>query len=175
MMLLSAATALVRDRGSYLALRRFAFLLNALVTVGMLTLGRPGGLPLRRRDAHRTAARHLAPRPAIDGDPARVAGGHRVPAFLPGHPRQPSPHAPGRLRHGRQARIDVADGGGPRDEERASGRDDRRGRPDDGRRVRGALPAGSWRGTSVRIAAAAMPDDRRRASAQSRGSTTRWR
>jgi hypothetical protein len=41
MMLLSAATALVRDRGSYLALRRFAFLLNGLVTVGMLTLGLP--------------------------------------------------------------------------------------------------------------------------------------
>jgi hypothetical protein len=38
MMLLSAATALVHDRGSYLALRRFAFLLNALVTAGMIVL-----------------------------------------------------------------------------------------------------------------------------------------
>lgn len=38
MMLLSAATALVHDRGSYLALRRFAFLLNVLVTAGMLLL-----------------------------------------------------------------------------------------------------------------------------------------
>ena len=41
MMLLSAATALVRDRGSYLALRRFAFLMNALVTAGMVTLAVP--------------------------------------------------------------------------------------------------------------------------------------
>lgn len=41
MMLLSAATALVRDRDSYLALRRFAFLLNALVTAGMMVLALP--------------------------------------------------------------------------------------------------------------------------------------
>lgn len=41
MMLLSASTALVRDRASYLALRRFAFLLNALVTLGMLILAIP--------------------------------------------------------------------------------------------------------------------------------------
>ncbi|HEX6974629.1 MAG TPA: hypothetical protein VF147_09515, partial [Vicinamibacterales bacterium] len=41
MMLLSAATALVRDRGSYYALRRFAILLNLLVTAGMLTLAMP--------------------------------------------------------------------------------------------------------------------------------------
>ena len=40
MMLLSAATALVRDRGSYLALRRFALLMIALVTAGMLGAGR---------------------------------------------------------------------------------------------------------------------------------------
>ena len=41
MMLLSAATALVRDRASYLALRRFAALLNALVTLGMIVLAIP--------------------------------------------------------------------------------------------------------------------------------------
>ncbi|MFZ2489986.1 MAG: hypothetical protein WA208_00740 [Thermoanaerobaculia bacterium] len=41
MMLLSAATALVRDRASYLALRRFAFILNGLVTAGMLILSIP--------------------------------------------------------------------------------------------------------------------------------------
>lgn len=41
MMLLSAATALVRDRASYLALRRFTFLLNALVTLGMMMLALP--------------------------------------------------------------------------------------------------------------------------------------
>lgn len=41
MMLLSASTALVRDRASYLALRRFAFLLNALVTLGMVVLATP--------------------------------------------------------------------------------------------------------------------------------------
>lgn len=38
MMLLSASAALVRDRASYLALRRFANNLNALVTIGMLIL-----------------------------------------------------------------------------------------------------------------------------------------
>lgn len=38
MMLLSASTALVHDRPSYLALRRFALLLNVLVTAGMLLL-----------------------------------------------------------------------------------------------------------------------------------------
>ena len=41
MMLLSASTALVRDRASYLALRRFAFLLNAAVTLGMIVLALP--------------------------------------------------------------------------------------------------------------------------------------
>ncbi len=41
MMLLSASTALVRGRTSYLALRRFAFGLNALVTVGMAVLALP--------------------------------------------------------------------------------------------------------------------------------------
>jgi preprotein translocase subunit SecG len=41
MMLLSAATALVRDRASYLALRRFTAILNALVTLGMIVLAVP--------------------------------------------------------------------------------------------------------------------------------------
>jgi hypothetical protein len=41
MMLLSAAAALVRDRASYFALRRFAHLLNALVTLGMVILALP--------------------------------------------------------------------------------------------------------------------------------------
>lgn len=41
MMLLSAAAALVRDRASYLALRRFANGLNALVTAGMVVLALP--------------------------------------------------------------------------------------------------------------------------------------
>ena len=41
MMLLSAATALVHGRASYLALRRFAFGLNGLVTLGMVTLALP--------------------------------------------------------------------------------------------------------------------------------------
>ena len=41
MMLLSAATALVHGRASYGALRRFAFLLNALVTAGMIVLALP--------------------------------------------------------------------------------------------------------------------------------------
>jgi hypothetical protein len=41
MMLLSASAALVRDRASYLALRRFAHVLNALVTLGMIILALP--------------------------------------------------------------------------------------------------------------------------------------
>jgi progressive ankylosis protein len=41
MMLLSASTALVHGRASYLALRRFAFALNGLVTAGMLVLAIP--------------------------------------------------------------------------------------------------------------------------------------
>ncbi|HYH09899.1 MAG TPA: hypothetical protein VEK11_22820 [Thermoanaerobaculia bacterium] len=41
MMLLSASAALVRDRASYCALRRFAHLLNALVTLGMIILAIP--------------------------------------------------------------------------------------------------------------------------------------
>ena len=41
MMLLSAGTALVHGRLSYLALRRFVFLLNALVTLGMIVLALP--------------------------------------------------------------------------------------------------------------------------------------
>jgi hypothetical protein len=41
MMLLSASAALVRDRASYFALRRFAHLLNALVTLGMILLAVP--------------------------------------------------------------------------------------------------------------------------------------
>jgi hypothetical protein len=41
MMLLSAGTALVHGRASYLALRRFAFALNGLVTAGMLVLAIP--------------------------------------------------------------------------------------------------------------------------------------
>ena len=45
MMLLSAATALVRDRASYVALRRFAFLLNGVVTLGMVILALPGVFP----------------------------------------------------------------------------------------------------------------------------------
>ncbi len=45
MMLLSAATALVRDRASYLALRRFATILNAGVTLGMVVLVMPPVFP----------------------------------------------------------------------------------------------------------------------------------
>lgn len=41
MMLLSASAALVRDRASYFALRRFANLLNVLVTLGMVILALP--------------------------------------------------------------------------------------------------------------------------------------
>lgn len=41
MMLLSAATALVRDRASYFALRRFATILNVVVTFGMVVLALP--------------------------------------------------------------------------------------------------------------------------------------
>lgn len=41
MMLLSASAALVRDRASYLSLRRFANTLNALVTLGMIVLALP--------------------------------------------------------------------------------------------------------------------------------------
>jgi hypothetical protein len=41
MMLLSASAALVRDRASYFALRRFAHLLNAIVTLGMIVLAIP--------------------------------------------------------------------------------------------------------------------------------------
>ena len=41
MMLLSASAALVRDRASYIALRRFAHILNAVVTAGMLLLALP--------------------------------------------------------------------------------------------------------------------------------------
>lgn len=41
MMLLSASAALVRDRASYVALRRFAHLLNATVTLGMIVLALP--------------------------------------------------------------------------------------------------------------------------------------
>jgi hypothetical protein len=41
MMLLSASAALVRDRASYFALRRFAHVLNALVTIGMAVLALP--------------------------------------------------------------------------------------------------------------------------------------
>lgn len=41
MMLLSASAALVRDRASYVALRRFAHVLNALVTFGMVVLALP--------------------------------------------------------------------------------------------------------------------------------------
>jgi hypothetical protein len=41
MMLLSAGAALVRDRVSYLALRRFTHTLNALVTLGMIVLAVP--------------------------------------------------------------------------------------------------------------------------------------
>jgi hypothetical protein len=41
MMLLSASAALVRDRASYVALRRFAHLLNAMVTIGMIVLAVP--------------------------------------------------------------------------------------------------------------------------------------
>jgi hypothetical protein len=40
-MLLSASAALVRDRASYLALRRFTNRLNALVTLGMIVLALP--------------------------------------------------------------------------------------------------------------------------------------
>ena len=41
MMLLSASTALVRDRASYIALRQFATVLNGLVTFGMTVLAIP--------------------------------------------------------------------------------------------------------------------------------------
>ena len=45
MMLLSASTALVHGRGSYLALRRFAGLANAAVTLGMVVLVLPPVFP----------------------------------------------------------------------------------------------------------------------------------
>src|SRR5215213_4914702 len=41
MMLLSASAALVRDRASYLALKRFAHMLNVLVTLAMAALAIP--------------------------------------------------------------------------------------------------------------------------------------
>jgi len=45
MMLLSASAALVRDRASYVALRRFAHILNAVVTLGMVVLALPAVFP----------------------------------------------------------------------------------------------------------------------------------
>jgi hypothetical protein len=77
MMLLSAATALVKDRDSYLALRRFARILNALVTVGMMVLAIPPvfrlvgenliGLPSEIADLAHLATIVLIPWPAAIG------------------------------------------------------------------------------------------------------------
>lgn len=76
-MMLSAATALVRDHQSYVALRRFAYLLNALVTLVMLILlvppifsfvaGRLIGLPADLTRLAHWATALLLPWPAAIG------------------------------------------------------------------------------------------------------------
>ncbi len=77
MMLLSASNALVRDRRSFKALRRFARILNALVTAGMLVLCAPPvfravagqliGLPPGVARLAHAAAAVLVPWPAAIG------------------------------------------------------------------------------------------------------------
>jgi hypothetical protein len=77
MMLLSAGTALVHGRASYLALRRFAFSLNAVVTAGMVILALPPvfrfvgetliGLPAEISNLAQFATAILIPWPAAIG------------------------------------------------------------------------------------------------------------
>jgi hypothetical protein len=77
MMLLSAGTALVHGRASYLALRRFAFSLNAVVTAGMVILALPPvfrfvgetliGLPADISNLAQLATAILIPWPAAIG------------------------------------------------------------------------------------------------------------
>jgi progressive ankylosis protein len=77
MMVLSAATALVHDRQSFVTLRRFVFALNALVTVAMLVLLLPPvfrfvtgtliGLPANVVALSHTATLILLPWPAAIG------------------------------------------------------------------------------------------------------------
>jgi len=94
MMLLTAANSLVRDRPSFLALRRFTYRLNAAVTAAMLI----GILPPVFRFVTITLMglppESGAPGSRRHGDPRAMAGGHRIPALLPGHSRPPRPRSP---------------------------------------------------------------------------------
>lgn len=77
MMLLSASNALVRDRRSFLALRRFTFILNCAVTGGMIILAVPPvfrlvgegliGLPREISELAHVATAILIPWPAAIG------------------------------------------------------------------------------------------------------------
>ena len=148
MMLLTAANSLVSDRPSFLALRRFTYRLNAIVTAVMVVGITAAGLPVRHRHADGAAARGGFARARRHGDPRAVAGGHRVPALLPGHPRPPRPGPTRGVRDRAEAGVDVGHGRGPRPGQPAARREHRRHRPRHRRAGRGGgqPPDGAPRG-----------------------------
>ena len=87
------------------------------------------GVQVRHRHPHGTAAGGGAPGARRHGDSRAVAGGHRVPALLPGRARPPWHGAPRGVRNRAAAGVDVGHRGGPRPEQPASRREHRRRRP----------------------------------------------
>ena len=102
--------------------------------------GRPAaGVRIRRGNADRPASGGHPPGARRHIDPHSLAGGDRVPPFLPGHPRAPSPDPACGVRHRRPSGLDVGDGRCPRIDGLAAGSLDRRdgalrGRRDGGSR-----------------------------------------
>ena len=109
-MMLSAANVLVKDRRTYLKLRRFNNLLNLLITLAMLLVLVPPvfywlterliGMPPEVARLTRQATLVLLPWPA--------AIGYR--RFYQGHPDRQPPAAPRGLRHGRAPGFHGGDG-----------------------------------------------------------------
>ena len=87
-MMLSASNALVRDGVAYRKLRRFSNVLNGAVTAVMIVLVIPPVFDLVARGVMGLTPDLAAPGRAVDDLPRPLAGGHRIPPLLPGHPHQ---------------------------------------------------------------------------------------
>ena len=97
-MLLSAATALVKGRDSYLALRRFTYTLNAVLTALMVVTLLPPVFRLLTETLLNLPEQVAALTLRSGRADAPLAGRHRLPAVLTGNPGAPRHDPAGCLR-----------------------------------------------------------------------------
>ena len=99
-MMMSASTALVDSAGIYRRLRHFMWMLNGGITAVMLLLLLTPLWSLLTDNGHEPRSRGGPPGPHLHVHHAALAGGHRLPALLPGSADPRGPDPPRGLGHG---------------------------------------------------------------------------